>query len=164
MDAFSFDPSFRTLCEANHCGHYNRNWTCPPHVGDTDTLVREARRFGRAIVYQGVSEIRHPMDWPGTLKAGDDFHRLTMAIMDGLVPKLGKALLLGCGPCRNCDPCAIRSQEPCRHPGKAIRSLEANCVDVGALAARCGMKYVNGPGTVTFFGSLLYGPADDGEG
>ncbi|MDR2406085.1 MAG: DUF2284 domain-containing protein [Deltaproteobacteria bacterium] len=162
---FSFNPEFRSLCEANHCGHFNKQWMCPPHVGEVDTLVSEVKSFERAIVYQFIGELEHSMDWKGTLAAGASFKKITLQIVDDLIPRLidereskdAKAvLLLGCGPCPYCKVCAFQENEPCRHPDKAVRSLEANCVDVSALAAECGLKYINGPNTVTFFGSLLY--------
>jgi predicted metal-binding protein len=96
------------------------------------------------------------MDWKGTLAAGKSFNRMTQQIKEELIPKLDKAMVLGSGPCLYCDVCGCKENLPCRHPDKAIRSLEANCVDVFALAQECGMKYINGPNTVTFFGSLLY--------
>ena len=154
---FVFDPKFRAFCEANHCGHYDRNWKCPPRLGEIGALVEEAREYGKAVVYQVVGELRHSLDWKGTLASGKIFNRITRGIADGILPRLEKAMLLGSGPCQSCEICALVSSEPCRNPGKAVRSLEANCVDVSALAATCGLRYVNGPNTVTLFGALLFG-------
>ncbi|MDR2353985.1 MAG: DUF2284 domain-containing protein [Deltaproteobacteria bacterium] len=158
VSEFVFKSEFRALCEANRCGHYNKKWTCPPHVGDVDTLINEVKIFQRAIVFQVIGQLKHSLDWKGTLAAGKTFNNITYQIVEQIVPKLDKTLVLGSGPCQICDVCAFKSSEACRHPDKAVRSLEANCVDVNALAASCGLKYINGPNTVTFFGTLLFNP------
>ena len=48
--------------------------------------------------------------------------------------------------------------QPCRHPEDALPSLEAYGVNVSKLAAACGMKYVNGANTVTYFAGVLFDP------
>jgi predicted metal-binding protein len=156
---FVFSREFRTLCEANHCGYYNKKWTCPPHVGEVEDLVAEARTFNRAVVYQLVGTIAHSFDWKGILAVGEAFNRISIAINDRMVPTLGKAKLLGAGHCQICSTCAFSANVPCRFPGRAIRSLEANCVDVKALADLCGMRFTNGQNTVTLFGAILFDPS-----
>jgi predicted metal-binding protein len=153
---FIFNPDYRTFCKANRCGHYNKNWKCPPHAGEVEPLINEAKEYEKALVYQVVGQLKHSLDWKGTVAAGKVFNQITFHIVDEILPKLDKAMVLGSGHCQLCDKCALRSDEPCRNPDKAFRSLEANCVDVNALAGICGMKYINGPNTVTFFGSLLF--------
>jgi predicted metal-binding protein len=156
--SFVFDPYYRTLCEANHCGHYNKKWTCPPHVGAVEDLVTQAMGYKRAVVYQFVGSMEHSFDLKGILAAGKAFGEISKRINVELLPGLGDAMLLGAGPCQYCESCSFADGEPCRNPGKAIRSLEANCVDVKALAGSCGMQYINGQNTVTLFGSILYLP------
>jgi hypothetical protein len=41
-------------------------------------------------------------------------------------------------------------------PQKALSSLEAYGVDVYQTTQNTGLKYVNGPDTVTFFGMILF--------
>ena len=55
-----------------------------------------------------------------------------------------------------CPVCAKREDKPCRFPGKALASLEAYCISVSDLAASCGMKYINGQNTVTYFGAVMF--------
>ena len=64
-------------------------------------------------------------------------------------------MLLGAGACGGCNTCARVSGEPCRHPGRAVVSLEAAGVDVVELAKKSGLKYLNGSNTVTYFGLML---------
>ena len=67
-------------------------------------------------------------------------------------------LHLGAGGCHLCEVCAKKTGEPCRHPDRAVASLEAYGVNVSALARLCGMKYINGENTVTYFGALFFCP------
>ena len=69
-------------------------------------------------------------------------------------------LHLGAGGCRLCPVCAKRTNEPCRHPQDAMASLETYGVAVSELAASCGMKYINGQNTVTYFGAVLFQDAE----
>ena len=67
-----------------------------------------------------------------------------------------KVLTLGAGGCRICPVCAMKTGEECRHPDRALASLEAYGVNVSKLAAASGMKYINGQNTVTYFGAVFY--------
>ena len=68
-----------------------------------------------------------------------------------------RRLLLGAGGCRICQRCAKESGQACRYPEQALSSLEAYGINVSVLAPMAGMKYINGPDTVTFFGAVLLG-------
>ncbi|MEG1427664.1 MAG: DUF2284 domain-containing protein, partial [Oscillospiraceae bacterium] len=65
------------------------------------------------------------------------------------------ALYLGAGGCGLCDTCAIVTGEPCRFPENALASLESYGVSVSELATACGMRYINGANTVTYFGAVF---------
>ena len=69
---------------------------------------------------------------------------------------ISNVLHLGAGGCGVCKPCAKQSGEPCRFPELAMPSLEAYCINVSELARAAGMKYINGPNTVTYFGAVLF--------
>ena len=86
--------------------------------------------------------------------AKKDFRRLTQR-MRRAFPDPG-VLHLGAGGCGICRACARREDLPCRHPELAVASLEGYGVNVSALAASAGMKYVNGQNTVTYFGAVFF--------
>ena len=69
-----------------------------------------------------------------------------------------RILHLGAGGCNICPVCARVENHPCRFPDMAISSLEAHGINVSRLAAECGMKYINGQNTVTYFGAVLCSP------
>lgn len=153
----SFDRSFRSLCESNACGNYGQCWTCPPDAGDIDTLIARAKTYDKALVYQTVSPLEDSYDYEGMMEAGRRTSELSLRIaaLTASIP-LKKQLHLGAGGCRVCPVCAKRTGEPCRHPDRAMASLETYGIAVSRLAALCGMRYINGPNTVTYFGALFY--------
>ena len=151
------DAHFRTLCAANACGNYGRNWMCPPDAGDIEVLMAELRTYSHALVYQTVSALEDSYDFEGMMEAGENHNRLMCALRTALSQKpLSRVLHLGAGGCRMCEVCAKRTNEPCRHPDLAVASLETYGVNVSKLAAAAGMKYINGQDTVTYFGAIFF--------
>lgn len=152
-----FDAEFRKLCEANACGNYGRCWMCPPDAGDIDALMNEAKSYQKAVVYQTVGTLEDSYDFEGMMEAGAVHNRLSMEI-NRILEEAGYSdrLHLGAGGCRVCAVCAKRTEEPCRHPELAMASLETYGIAVSKLAESCGMKYINGQNTVTYFGGVFF--------
>jgi predicted metal-binding protein len=151
------DRSFRTLCEQNVCGNYGKNHMCPPDAGDIDELIGVLRSFKYIFVYQSVGTLEDSFDIEGMAEAAKN-HRALMMNIIGECNKIQfkRRLYLGAGGCTLCEVCAKRTNEKCRHPDRAVPSLEAYGVNVSALAKAAGMKYINGQNTVTYFGAVLF--------
>ncbi len=155
VQSIKIDRSFRALCEANSCGNYGANYMCPPNVESIDELACKLRTYKNALVYQTISPLVDSFDFDGMIKAGKRHNDLGQCLWNE-TDRIGvKALHLGAGGCRLCEMCAIRTDEPCRHPKRAMASLEVYGVDVTALAATADMQYINGANTVTYFGAVL---------
>ena len=155
-----FDRSFRALCESNACGNYGKCWMCPPDAGDIDALMAEAKTFRRAVVYQTVSALEDSYDFEGMMAAAARHNELARRVSALAGQAGGECLHLGAGGCHVCEVCAKRTEEQCRYPDRAMPSLETYGIAVSELAARCGLKYINGPDTVTYFGALLLREGD----
>jgi predicted metal-binding protein len=154
-----FNAVFRKMCEMNSCGKYGKSWMCPPEVGDIDTLIAEAQSFFYALVYQTVSPLEDSFDIEGMLAAGERHNQLVARISEQIAEfHLARVLHLGAGGCGVCDRCSKLDDQPCRYPEQAMSSLEAYGISVSELAVICGMKYINGPNTVTYFGALFFEP------
>ena len=148
------DKSFRDMCAANSCGLYGKCYTCPPDVGDIEVLMASLQSYRRVLVYQTVGELEDSFDYEGMVAAKQAHYKLSQNIHPLLAGK--NALHLAAGGCGVCRPCAKQVGEPCRHPDKALTSLEAYGVNVSLLAKAAGMKYVNGQNTVTYFGAIFF--------
>lgn len=152
----SFDESLRSYCEANVCGMYGKNHTCPPTVGDVSDLIRKAQSYGNALVFQTVCELEDSFDIEGMQTAAVRHSETAEAIKSHLKPVIGPFLQLGAGGCKVCDTCSKADDEPCRFPDRAVFSLEACGINVTNLAEISGMQYINGQNTVTYFGAFLF--------
>lgn len=153
-----FDASFRALCERNACGYYGKCWTCPPDVGEIGALIERARAYERALVFQKVYPLEDSYDIDGMHAASVLHNRLTQDVRKAARTAYPDCLVLGAGACGACARCTKHDGLPCRFPDKAVISLEACGIDVTALARACGMRYVNGANTVTYFGAVLFHP------
>jgi len=152
----SLDASFRTLCESNACGNYGRNYTCPPDAGDIHDLMEEIKSYKSALVYQTVGTLEDSYDLEGMMEAGLLHNQLAQKLWD-FTDELGlnEVLHLGAGGCRLCEVCGKRQGVPCRHPKRAMKSLETYGINVSLLAPLAKMKYINGQNTVTYFGAVF---------
>ena len=152
-----FRREFRDACKQNRCGKYGTNWMCPPDVGDIDELIARASAYKRAFVLQRVGFLTDSFDVEGMELASRKHRKLLVSFFSKITPYVGRALKLGGGACLVCDMCAKCTGDLCRHPEKAIASLEAYGIAVSELAERSGLQYVNGVNTITYFGAVLYG-------
>ncbi|MDR2300465.1 MAG: DUF2284 domain-containing protein [Deltaproteobacteria bacterium] len=157
-----FRPEFRELCEQNRCGNYDKNWRCPPKCGDIHELIDALKKKERAMVFTFVGKLKNPYDLDGMTKAGLSFAKVCQGVFEQarnlyavMEAADKKPTVLGAGPCKNCEKCAILTKTPCRHPEEAVTSLEACGVDVGQLAKLSGLKYNAGSGTITYFGAVF---------
>jgi predicted metal-binding protein len=149
---------FRKICEGNGCGMYNKTWMCSTaHIGDIDTLMDKVRSYKWALWYQLIGEIEDSYDFEGMTEVGNRFIAMCQRVNEELKPVFGKEMLhLGKGGCGLCKRCTILDNEPCRMPDKALSSLEMYGVDVYRTTEGTGLKYINGPETVTYFGMVLF--------
>lgn len=151
------DAAFRDMCASNVCGNYGKCWMCPPDIGDIETLMNKLRTYDYTLVYQTVGTLEDSYDFEGMMEAGERHNKLTRRLTELFTKdKFTRMLHLGAGGCRLCPVCAKKQNLPCRHPEAALSSLEAYGVNVSELAAACGMKYINGQNTVTYFGAVFF--------
>ncbi len=163
QDAIVLNASFRALCEANRCGIYGRCYTCPPDVGPVEELMARVRSYDKGLFYQTIDSLEDSFDIEGMQEAKKRFVQVGQRLLDTLRPALGEgALHLSGGGCGLCEQCAKITNEPCRHPDRALPSLESYGMDVFNTSKNTPLKYVNGANTITYFGMVLYMEADNG--
>ena len=157
------DPSFRSFCEENSCGMYSRCYMCPPDIGPVEDLIAQVRSFDRGLLYQTVSPLEDSFDIEGMREAKARHIQVSQRLLDALEPQLGKdALHLTVGGCGLCPQCAKQMDLPCRHPDRALPSLESYGIDVYNTTRHTSLRYVNGRNTVTYFGLVLFRRREDG--
>ena len=151
------DASFRKYCAQNACGCYGRCWVCPPDCGEIGDLERRIRAYPCALLYQTVGTLEDSFDADGMRRAKRRHLRVSQALQTFLLQSAGADFLhLSAGGCGVCETCAKITNEPCRHPERALLSLEACGIDVYNTVKDTPLKYANGQNTVAYFGAVLY--------
>ena len=158
VSAVRFSKEFRVFCEQNKCGHYNRNWMCPPGLGRFEDLMEQARRYKQGLVFQTVHRLTKSFDFTGMYEGAKIHEQIVRNVLRHFVDRSGikEVLPLGIGSCKFCEVCAYVEGEKCPYPEKAIASLESYGIDVGHLLKHCGMPYRHGKLTLSYEGCLLF--------
>jgi len=158
IDEIKFAPELRTLCEANSCGRFDSNYTCPPNIGEVDELIAKLQSFDNAVIWQNIYPLEDSFDFEGMMDGQDKHNAMTIEIAKNIYEKFGreKAIVLGAGGCTICTECAAKKKEPCRNSELALASLEAYGLNVSQIAELAGLKYINGQNTVTYFSGVFY--------
>jgi len=151
-----FDPLLRKLCEANRCGKYNRNYGCPPFVGTAEEVIGRAKQYENALVIQTINELEDSYDVEGMAESGARHNRITREVAQAAEAEYPECIALAAGGCTLCERCACLDGEACRFPEKVVPSLSSFCINVSKMAGKCGMKYINGVNTVTYFSVILF--------
>lgn len=153
VDKLTLQPELRDFCTQNVCGRYNRNYACPPHVGEIGDLIARIRSFSKAVIWQNIYPLEDSFDFEGMMDAQRRHNAMTLEIAREVYAAIGRdhALVLAAGGCSACKVCAAQTGEPCRTPEDALSSLEAHGILVSKLEDVSSMKYINGENTVTYF-------------
>ena len=150
-----FSAEVRGMCEANRCGKYGTSWSCPPGCGDWDVLRDEFHACKAAFVFTTCHALEDSFDIEGMQEAADAHQRLDDQIAAALSATDLSYIHLGMGACHICKTCTY-PHAPCRYPDRMRRPPEACGIDVCAMSKAIGIRYMNGPDTVTYFSILLF--------
>lgn len=153
-----FNPDFRKQCEQNVCGNYQKNWMCPPNVGDFAELKENALQYKQGIVFQTVHQLEDSFDFEGMQEGMEAQNKILRAFLGWIEENnlLTDFLSLGIGPCPVCSRCSILDGQECRLPEQAVASVEAYGIDVTSLVKHCGIPYNNGVNTVSYVSLVLF--------
>lgn len=155
IDQLKYYPEIRAICEKNTCRNYATSWACPPAVGTLDECRERVAQYDKMLVFTQVYHLKNSFDLKGMLAGMKDFKLLTDQFQENLEGVLTDFLLLsneGCGRCAKCT----YPDAPCRFPKLLHHSIEGYGFLVNDLAKEAGVRYNNGPNTVTYFGALLF--------
>jgi predicted metal-binding protein len=154
-EAVILNPVVRDMCESNSCGQYGRNWACPPALAPLDEIKEKFDQFSNFIMLSQVYELEDSMDFEGMIEGIKDFQERLVKLNKVLKTGDTPYLILGAGGCSLCSKCTYPA-EPCRRPDDMIISLEAYGIEVVKVMKDNGLKYNNGPNTMTYMGGVLY--------
>lgn len=150
-----FSPAVLEACQRNACGKYGTSWTCPPGAGTPGELERKIKSYENAAVFTCKYDIEDSFDFEGMADAHKKAKKVFAAVADEMRAAGETFYILGnegCGLCKSCT----YPDAPCRFPDRATPSVEACGINVMQLAKNVGVKYINGPNTVTYFCMILW--------
>lgn len=149
------DQRVREMCAENRCRKYDASWSCPPACGPLDVLSQKMHSYSDGILLTSVIPIDGDYDLDG-IRKGEILHKKNF---DTLVRQtrilFSNCMPLGAGSCSRCVKCTY-PDAPCRFPDKLYPSMEACGLFVSRVCDQCGLKYNNGPGTITFVSLILF--------
>ena len=152
-----FSEAVVEACRANRCGQYGTRWTCPPGVGELSEIKARILNYQHAVVFTRKHDLEDSFDIDGMREgmehARDIFKQFRETLKRNGIPHMG----LGCEGCSLCPVCSYPTA-PCRHPDLAAPSVEACGIHVVNMSRQIGVRYNNGPNTVTYFCVLLFHP------
>lgn len=154
----NFSIAFKEMCAMNSCGKYNTNWMCPPAVGKIEDGIARIKEFEEGLVIQTISQLEDSFDFEGMQLAAIRHDKVFRSVIEEIRLRFPCQIVmaLGAGGCSLCARCAYLDGRPCIQPEQAIASVEAYGVDVNNLLTTAGLKYNNGPATVSYVGLVLF--------
>ncbi len=153
--AIPFSPAVVEACRRNACGMYGKRWTCPPGAGTLEELEHKVKAYPLAAVFTCKYVIEDSFDFEGMMEGQRDSKRVFAAVAEEMRAAGETFLALGNEGCELCESCTY-PDAPCRFPDRAMPSVEACGINVMQLAKQIGVKYNNGPNTVTYFCMILF--------
>ncbi|MBS7262564.1 MAG: DUF2284 domain-containing protein [Eubacteriales bacterium] len=155
-DAIRVYPEFRVLCEKNTCRAYDTNWAGPPACGTIEECEARIRQYKRSIFLQYVHTLIDSYDFEGMAESARLFRDMMSAAKSAFRELYdGDFLILGAGCCRYCEKCTY-PDAPCRHPDKAISSVESYGLNVTDLTKMAGADYAWSSGKMYNVGMIFY--------
>ena len=155
MDKLVFHEEVRRICEDNSCGGYGKTWACPPAVGTLDECKERCSSYQNLILFSSLYVLEDSFDFEGMKRSLCLFKGAVDRLDEKLKGKLQRYQILSNESCIRCAKCSY-PDSACRFPGQLFHSIEGYGFLVSELAGLAGISYNNGPGTVTYFGAVLY--------
>ncbi|MCL2352138.1 MAG: DUF2284 domain-containing protein [Firmicutes bacterium] len=149
-----YAPELIHACEQNLCRTYGRIWVCPPAVPCHEEMKRRIDAFESGLVVQTVGQLEDSFDFETMEEIGAKFKQTLIDAVLEIRKDYGNVLALGSGGCRLCEKCTY-PDAPCRFPDKAFYSVESCGIVVNQMVSKVGLKYNNGPATISYAGLIL---------
>ncbi len=150
-----FYDEIRKICEGNSCCNYGTSWACPPAVGTVEECRTSVLKYEKMLLFSKKYELEDSFDFEGMHDGLIDFKHVVDSFHERIGEFISNFLLLSNEGCGRCSKCTYPDSE-CRYPKLLHHSIEGYGLNISELARKAGIRYINGEGTVTFFGGLLF--------
>ena len=143
----------RSMCAADKCGAYGKNWTCPPECGTVEECQHKMQSCESGILIQSIGHMTKAIDSRCCRETERRHMKNFYAFAEEIRKEHPDALCLGAGGCRVCKQCAYPSE--CRFPEKAMSSMEGYGLFVTQVCRDAGVPYYHGDRTITYTAIVL---------
>lgn len=148
------DPEVRRMCAENRCARFGASWSCPPACGSLKELSERMAGYDVGLLLVSVTEIDGDFDLDG-IRDADLLHKKRFDTVVRQVRQLfPECMPMAAGSCTRCVKCTYPNA-PCRHLDRLYPSMEACGLIVSDVCTACGLRYNNGPSTITFVSCIL---------
>jgi predicted metal-binding protein len=154
VDTLRFMPEVRDMCKADRCHQYNHCWTCPPACGSLTDCAEKARKYKDGVLLQTVGEIEDSFDYQGFKRVEALHKQRLLRLVETLRSQELDFLPMGAGACTICTDCTF-PESPCRHPEKAMISMEAFGLWVSEVCKKNNVPYNYGENKIAYTSCIL---------
>ena len=155
VKTLKFLPDVRSMCAADRCQSYGKNWSCPPACGELEYWEEKASHFSHGLVLQTVGDREDSYDFEAMMEVADENKRQFEAFTAALRERGGDFLAMSAGTCTRCESCTY-PDAPCRFPEKLYPSMEACGLFVSGVCSDNGIRYYYGEDKIAYTCCVLY--------
>ena len=152
------NPQVRDMCAVDRCKMYDHNWMCPPACGELEYFAGRIIQCSEGLLVQTVAKLEDDFDFESMQDAADlhkeRFTKLTDQVREEAAAAGASPFFLGAGTCTLCPTCSY-PDSPCRHPQRAVVSMEAAGLWVSQVCSAAGIPYNHGKNTIAYTSCIL---------
>ncbi|MPM04907.1 hypothetical protein SDC9_51188 [bioreactor metagenome] len=150
-----FSNEVRNMCEKNTCRMYGTTWACPPAVGTVEWCKVRCNEYENVFIFTTMYHLKDMYDIEEWKNDRIMHKRVSDKVAKIFRSKYPEALVLSAEGCTVCKTCTY-PDKPCRFPERMHPATEGYGILVTESAKVCGIKYNNGPETLTYFSMIFY--------
>ncbi|HWR07084.1 DUF2284 domain-containing protein [Sporomusa sp.] len=156
-DQVIFSDEVRQLCEQNVCRMYGTSWACPPAVGSIEACRAKCAQFENAFIFTTLAKLtpRYFPDMNEWREARIIHEAITEKAASIFRSEFSTILTLSAEGCLICKSCTY-PEKACRFPERMFPATEGFGILVVEQAKECGIKYNNGPHTISYFSMIFF--------
>ena len=150
-----FLPEVRSMCAADRCQSFDKNWSCPPGCGTIEEWAERCSRFTKGLILQTVGDREDSYDIEAMMEAADTHKARGDAFTKALRDQGADFQFLSAGTCTRCKQCTY-PDAPCRFPEMLYPSMEACGLFVSQVCKDNGVAYNYGNEKIAYTSCVLF--------
>lgn len=150
-----FLTEVRSMCAADRCQSYGRNWSCPPACGTLEYWEERASHYEKGLLLQTIGDREDSYDFEAMVEVSKLNDKNFDCLTEQLRAQGLDMLPMSAGTCTRCKECTY-PDAPCRFPEKLYPSMEACGLFVSQVCKDNGVPYYYGDDKIAYTCCILY--------